>query len=75
MDKINANVKIQNISFDKLTKYSKKLGLTKKRTLEMFIDLSCRLYDKMNGYHNLLFDDRLQVKFYFDDEKRDSVEF
>ena len=75
MDEINTSVKIQNVSFDKLTKCSKKLGLTKKRTMEMFIDLGCRLYERMNGYHSLLFDDRLQVKFYFDEEKRDSVEF
>jgi hypothetical protein len=72
---LDTTIRIQRISDIKLEKISKRLGLTKKRTMEMFIDLGCRLHDKMNGYHSLLFDDRLQVKFYFDSEKRDSIEF
>lgn len=68
-------MRIKAKSSEKLGFISDDLDMSKKETMAMLINIGYKLNTEMKGYIKLLNDPRLKMKFYFDDDERQSITF
>lgn len=74
-DKENISVKLHHLAYKKLDKLAKQEESSKKRMLETLVSIGLRLSDRLGGYFPILTDERLKIKFYFEEDPRTEIEF